>query len=137
MRTHAGRLSLPPLHLAVEGPTVHAQPPRGGGQIATRRLDDAEDVAALHFGEREGSLVRHRGQRLAEQEVFRQILHVDRGPRREYHQPLDGIREFADVSGPRVALENPHLLRSHLLLPEPASLQQAKKVRTVTWDIVR
>src|SRR5207247_8086351 len=64
-----------------------------------------------------------------------QILHVDRGPRREYHQPLDGIREFADVSGPRVALENPHRLRSHLLLTQPAALQQAQKVRHETWDI--
>src|SRR5437762_3551246 len=83
--------------IPVEGSSAPAQPLGCGGHVATRGVQHADDVAALHFSERQALLVGRRGRRLAEVEVLGQVVDVYRLPRREYQEPFDRVRELTNV----------------------------------------
>src|SRR5437870_12006296 len=121
----------------MEGPTVHAQSLGCGSHVAARHFQHTQDVAALELGERQESLVRDRRRWLAEVEVLGQVVDVDHRPWREYQEALDRVRQLADIPGPGVTLEDPHRLRSDLLLAQPTTLLQRQEVRDDAGDIVR
>ena len=70
-------------------------------------------------------------------EVLGQVVDVDHRPWREYQEPLDRIRQLADIPGPCVTLEDPHRLWSDFLLAQPTALLQRQEVRDDARDIVR
>src|SRR5205809_3359270 len=121
----------------MEGPTVHAQSLGCGSHVAARHFQHTQDVAALELGERQVSLVRDRRRWLAEVEVLGQVVDADHRPWREYQEPLDRIRQLANIPGPCVTLEDPHRLWSDPLLAKPTTLLQRQEVRDDAGDIVR